>query len=81
MGIQTFHRKHDRFWILATHPEMNLLASNHDSGKIVFKLERERPAFVDGYDISDVQDARRSQGASAVFTARDRLAVLEKNNN
>jgi len=44
-GIQTFRREHDRFWILATHPEMNLLAAGHDSGMIVFKLERERPAF------------------------------------
>ncbi|PNY09984.1 coatomer subunit alpha-1-like protein [Trifolium pratense] len=45
-GIQTFRREHDRFWILAAHPEMNLLAAGHDSGMIVFKLERERPAFV-----------------------------------
>ena len=44
-GIQTFRREHDRFWILAAHPELNLLAAGHDSGMIVFKLERERPAF------------------------------------
>ncbi|XP_059647627.1 coatomer subunit alpha-1-like [Cornus florida] len=44
-GVQTFRREHDRFWILACHPEMNLLAAGHDSGMIVFKLERERPAF------------------------------------
>ncbi|XP_020224250.1 coatomer subunit alpha-2 [Cajanus cajan] len=44
-GIQTFRRDHDRFWILAAHPHMNLLAAGHDSGMIVFKLERERPAF------------------------------------
>ncbi|KAK7277259.1 hypothetical protein RIF29_18410 [Crotalaria pallida] len=44
-GIQTFRREHDRFWILVAHPEMNLLAAGHDSGMIVFKLERERPAF------------------------------------
>ncbi|ESQ53157.1 hypothetical protein EUTSA_v10024240mg [Eutrema salsugineum] len=44
-GLQTFRREHDRFWILAVHPEMNLLAAGHDSGMIVFKLERERPAF------------------------------------
>ncbi|KAJ8555539.1 hypothetical protein K7X08_013035 [Anisodus acutangulus] len=44
-GLQTFRREHDRFWILAAHPEMNLLAAGHDSGMIVFKLERERPAF------------------------------------
>ena len=44
-GVQTFRREHDRFWILASHPEVNLLAAGHDSGMIVFKLERERPAF------------------------------------
>ncbi|CAN7082549.1 unnamed protein product [Brassica oleracea var. botrytis] len=44
-GIQTFRREHDRFWILAVHPEINLLAAGHDNGMIVFKLERERPAF------------------------------------
>ena len=33
------------FWILAAHSEQNLLAAGHDSGMIVFKLERERPAF------------------------------------
>ncbi|XP_076892088.1 coatomer subunit alpha-1-like [Bidens hawaiensis] len=44
-ALQTFRREHDRFWILCCHPEMNLLAAGHDSGMIVFKLERERPAF------------------------------------
>ncbi|XWS62735.1 hypothetical protein CRYUN_Cryun06bG0036300 [Craigia yunnanensis] len=44
-GLQTFRRELDRFWILAVHPEMNVLAAGHDSGMIVFKLERERPAF------------------------------------
>ena len=34
-----------RFWILAAHSEQNLLAAGHDSGMIVFKLERERPAY------------------------------------
>ncbi|XP_030549540.1 coatomer subunit alpha-2-like [Rhodamnia argentea] len=50
-GIQTFRREHDRFWILASHPEMNLLAAGHDSGMIVFKLERERPPFAVSNDI------------------------------
>jgi coatomer protein complex subunit alpha (xenin) len=44
-GMQTFRREQDRFWILAVHPEQNLLAAGHDSGMIVFKLERERPAY------------------------------------
>lgn len=45
LGVQTFRRESDRFWILAVHPEQNLLAAGHDSGMTVFKLERERPAF------------------------------------
>jgi len=75
-AIQTFRREHDRFWILAAHPEQNLFAAGnsfffffllllfhfairravvnyyyyyfnlgHDSGLVVFKLERERPAY------------------------------------
>ncbi|XP_076090931.1 coatomer subunit alpha-like isoform X1 [Mytilus galloprovincialis] len=43
-GVQTFRREHDRFWIMAAHPTLNLFAAGHDSGMIVFKLERERPA-------------------------------------
>ncbi|KAL9238238.1 hypothetical protein vseg_012690 [Gypsophila vaccaria] len=58
-GIQTFRREHDRFWILTAHPEMNLLAAGHDSGMIVFKLERERPAF--------------SVSGDALFYAKDRF--------
>ncbi|RWV94717.1 hypothetical protein BHE74_00038526 [Ensete ventricosum] len=56
-GIQTIRREHDRFWILSAHPEMNLLAAGHDSGMIVFKLERERPAFsVSGDTLFYVKD-------------------------
>eukprot|EP01103_Thecamoeba_quadrilineata_P016357 TRINITY_DN5443_c0_g1_i1.p1 TRINITY_DN5443_c0_g1~~TRINITY_DN5443_c0_g1_i1.p1 ORF type:complete len:1233 (+),score=244.75 TRINITY_DN5443_c0_g1_i1:33-3701(+) len=46
IAIQAFRREHDRFWILAAHPEVNLFAAGHDSGFTVFKLERERPAYV-----------------------------------
>ncbi len=44
-GAQTFRREHDRFWVVIAHPELNLFAAGHDSGFIVFKLERERPAY------------------------------------
>jgi coatomer protein complex subunit alpha (xenin) len=44
-AIQTFRREHDRFWVLTAHPNLNLFAAGHDNGLIVFKLERERPAF------------------------------------
>lgn len=153
-SVQTFRREHDRFWILAAHPEMNLLAAGHDSGMIVFKLERERPAYVvyggsllyvkdrylrtyefatqkdnplipirkpgsigpnqgprslsysptenailicsdadggayelyavpkDSHGRSDtVQEAKKGLGGSAVFVARNRFAVLDKNHN
>ncbi|KAF9204235.1 hypothetical protein BGZ49_005548 [Haplosporangium sp. Z 27] len=44
-AVQTFRREHDRFWALTAHPELNLFAAGHDNGLIVFKLERERPAY------------------------------------
>ncbi|GJQ13849.1 hypothetical protein GpartN1_g5640.t1 [Galdieria partita] len=43
--LQTYRRENDRFWILAVHPKLNLIAAGHDSGMIVFKLDRERPPF------------------------------------
>uniref|UniRef100_A0A1J3GEB0 Coatomer subunit alpha-2 n=1 Tax=Noccaea caerulescens TaxID=107243 RepID=A0A1J3GEB0_NOCCA len=49
--ILSFCRQHDRFWTLAVHPVINLLAAGHDSGMIVFKLVRERPAFVVSGDL------------------------------
>jgi len=42
--IYSFRRENDRFWIMAAHPHVNLIAAGHDSGMVVFKLERERPA-------------------------------------
>eukprot|EP01138_Halocafeteria_seosinensis_P013421 gb/GECG01013707.1/.p1 GENE.gb/GECG01013707.1/~~gb/GECG01013707.1/.p1 ORF type:complete len:1232 (+),score=158.46 gb/GECG01013707.1/:1-3696(+) len=46
--LHNFRRENDRFWILAAHPHQNLLAAGHDSGLLVFKLDRERPAFTGG---------------------------------
>ena len=57
--IQTFRREADRFWMLAAHPEQNLLAAGHDGGMVVFKLERERPASA-------------STGSGQVLYVRDR---------
>ncbi|KAI9207062.1 coatomer WD associated region-domain-containing protein [Polychytrium aggregatum] len=68
--LQTFRREHDRYWVLAAHPELNLFAAGHDNGLIVFKLERERPAhsvhqntlfyvkdkFLRAYDFSNSND-------------------------
>ena len=30
---------------MACHPTLNLFAAGHDNGMLIFKLERERPAF------------------------------------
>lgn len=43
--LYTFRRDGERFWILTSHPTLNLFAAGHDAGMIVFKLERERPAY------------------------------------
>ncbi|EGW31260.1 uncharacterized protein SPAPADRAFT_139873 [Spathaspora passalidarum NRRL Y-27907] len=42
--VKQFRRDHDRFWLIGAHPNMNLFGACHDSGVMVFKLERERPA-------------------------------------
>ncbi|KAK4053259.1 hypothetical protein OIO90_004033 [Microbotryomycetes sp. JL221] len=56
-AVQTFRRENDRFWVLTAHPELNLFAAGHDSGLIVFKLDRERPAFsVHGNTLFYVRD-------------------------
>lgn len=79
VGVQTFRREHDRFWILAAHPEVNLLAAGHDSGMIVFKLERERPAYaVHGTTIYYVKD--RYVRAYDCATQRDNPLVAIRRN-
>ncbi|KAK6460717.1 coatomer WD associated region-domain-containing protein [Scheffersomyces coipomensis] len=42
--IKQFRREQDRFWLIASHPNINLFAACHDGGVMVFKLDRERPA-------------------------------------
>ncbi|KAF9010173.1 coatomer subunit alpha-2 [Cyathus striatus] len=45
-AIQTFRREHDRFWVLAAHPNLNLFAAGHDGGLI----------YVRAYDINTGSD-------------------------
>ena len=45
IGIQSFVRAHDRFWIITAHKTQNLIAAGHDSDAVVFKLRRERTPF------------------------------------
>ncbi|KAJ7430549.1 hypothetical protein FB451DRAFT_1198897 [Mycena latifolia] len=42
--IQTFRCENVRFWVLE-HPNLNLFAAVHNSGLIIFKLEREHPLW------------------------------------
>lgn len=65
--LHTFRRDADRFWILAAHPSINLLAAGHDSGMLVFKLERERPAY-------------QSTEQTLVYTKDRFLRMLDFNN-
>jgi hypothetical protein len=39
--LHTFRREHERFWVLAAHPSLNLFAAGHDSGMIIFKVSIE----------------------------------------
>jgi coatomer protein complex subunit alpha (xenin) len=41
-SIEKITKEHDRFWVLATHPTLNIFASGSDSGITVFKLEDTR---------------------------------------
>ncbi|KAL0487441.1 COPI alpha [Acrasis kona] len=43
--VKSYRREQDRFWTLDVHPSQNLIAAGHDTGLIVFKLERERPSY------------------------------------
>ncbi|KAI3654581.1 hypothetical protein MP228_000635 [Amoeboaphelidium protococcarum] len=43
--LASFKRESDRFWVMAAHPTLNMFAAGHDNGLLVFKLERERPAY------------------------------------
>ncbi|XP_028028103.1 coatomer subunit alpha isoform X2 [Bombyx mandarina] len=43
--LQSFRREHERYWVLTSHPTLNLFAAGHDGGMVLFKLQRERPAY------------------------------------
>lgn len=44
--VKQFKRENDRFWLIRAHPNINLFGAAHDSGVMVFKLDRERPCSV-----------------------------------
>lgn len=41
--VKQFKRENDRFWLISSHPNINLFGAAHDSGVMIFKLDRERP--------------------------------------
>ncbi|KAJ3616938.1 hypothetical protein Zmor_008928, partial [Zophobas morio] len=43
--VKLYRTENDRFWILSVHKGSNLLAAGHESGMLVFKLQRERTPF------------------------------------
>lgn len=63
--IMSIKKDNDRFWCLAAHPEMNIFAAGHDNGLIVFKMNRERPAFTLTPDAATSGDC--------LFYVRDKL--------
>jgi len=71
VGVQTFRREGDRFWILASHANQNLLAAGHDSGMIVFKLERERPAMCYNAPLSKLYYVRGRELFARDYTRGD----------
>ena len=86
VGVQTFRREGDRFWILAAHKTQNLLAAGHDSGMLVFKLERERPAschgpspgmlyYVRGRELFLHDASRSSSGVDVPVTSLRRMGT------
>uniref|UniRef100_A0A7S2ZU57 Coatomer subunit alpha n=3 Tax=Rhodosorus marinus TaxID=101924 RepID=A0A7S2ZU57_9RHOD len=79
--LHTFRKESDRFWILAVHPTTNLIAAGHDTGMIVFKLQRERPPFATNE--GNLFFVKESYIRSMNFdTARDSpLLMIQRNSN
>lgn len=48
-GVQTFRRDHDRFWVLAAHPNLNLFAAGKEN-----KSNKEKPYSVSGRMLGSV---------------------------
>nr|XP_039274380.1 LOW QUALITY PROTEIN: coatomer subunit alpha-like [Styela clava] len=74
-GVQSFRRDHDRFWILTCHPTLNLFAAGHDGGMVIFKLDRERPAFATNQNILYYVKDKYLRGLD--FTTSKDTAVMQ----
>lgn len=75
-GIQQFKRENDKFWYITSHPEINLFAAAHDSGVMVFKLERERPASVLNQNTLLYINKEKEVKSFEIGTDRDNLPLL-----
>ena len=70
------YKREERFWILDVHPTQNLIAAGHDGGLIVFKLERERPAYT---SVKNVLYYMKEKNLREVKNAKDTpTAILRK---
>lgn len=83
--IYTHKKDDDRFWVLSSHPSLNIIAAGTDSGMVIFKLEKERvPATVHkGYvyvarakQLKRVDDADRESVIAAIKTPCKKDAYL-----
>ncbi|KAL1131457.1 hypothetical protein AAG570_011074 [Ranatra chinensis] len=52
--LHTFRREHERFWVLAAHPSLNLFAAGHDSGNILLYV---KDRFLRKLDFSTSKDS------------------------
>lgn len=74
--VVNYRRDKDRFWALAAHPALNLIAAGHDSGFIVFKLEHERiPLTVHDNTIYYVKD-RKAVHTYSIIDGKDEVIYL-----
>ncbi|CAI4305480.1 BGN_3a_G0007250.mRNA.1.CDS.1 [Saccharomyces cerevisiae] len=71
--VKQFKRENDRFWLIAAHPHINLFGAAHDSGIMVFKLDRERPcSFIHQNQLFFVNAEKQIQS----FNFQKRVASL-----
>lgn len=75
-GIQQFKRENDKFWYIIAHPEINLFAAAHDSGVMVFKLERERPASTLSQNTLFYINKEKQVKSFEIGSDRDNLPLL-----
>ncbi|KAL9643593.1 hypothetical protein ABK040_010206 [Willaertia magna] len=77
--IKSYKREYERFWVLDVHPHQNLIAAGHDGGLIVFKLERERPAFT---SVKNVLYYMKDKYLREVKNGKDTpIAILRKSSS